>query len=162
MIGYVSPFRSTPLGILREFCQAVLSLGLLRGDWKDQVFYDLGCGDGIVNVEMAKMFGTRGVGLDLDETLLSKAIALSEAERVSELVSFRKQDLLTADYSEATVLFLYLLPEALEKLKSVLESFIERPGVIMIVEMWPIPNWQDRVLYTHAEGVFRVYGLKKE
>ena len=157
----MSPFRTTPLEKLREFCQAVLGLGLLHGEWKEQVIYDLGCGDGIVNVEFAKMFGTRGVGLDLDESLLSKANALAEAEHVSELVSFRKQDLLTADYSEATILFLYLLPEALERLKSVLEQFLARPGTLLIVEMWPVAYWDDRVLYTHEEGIFRVYGAKR-
>lgn len=159
--GYVSPFRATPLDKLRNFCEAVSSLGLLKGDWKDQVVYDLGCGDGIVNVEMAKLFGTRGVGLDLDETLLAKANEAAAAQGVSHLVSFCKQDLNTADYSQATILFMYLLPEALEKLKPILESFLLREGALLIVEMWPLEKWEDQVLYSHDKGVFRVYGPKK-
>lgn len=159
--GYVSPFRATPLDKLRSFCDAVSSLGLLNGDWKDQVMYDLGCGDGIVNIEMAKLFGTKGVGLDLDETLLAKANEAAATQEVSHLVSFCKQDLNTADYSKATILFMYLLPEALEKLKPVLESFLLREGALLIVEMWPLEKWEDQILYSHDKGVFRVYGPKK-
>jgi predicted TPR repeat methyltransferase len=153
----VSPFRSTPLDSLRELCDALISLQLLNGDWNSQVLYDLGCGDGIVNVELAKRFGTRGVGIDLDEALIAKANTLSDAQGVSNLVSFRIQDLLKADLSESTILFMYLLPEALEKLKPILEEQIRRPGVLLIVEQWPLLGWEHYLVYTHSQGKFRVY-----
>lgn len=161
ILGYVSPFRATPLEKLREFCEAVSELGLLKGEWKDQVVYDLGCGDGIVNVELAKLFGTRGVGLDLDESLVAKANELAESQQVSHIVSFLKQDILTADYSDATILFMYLLPEALEKLKSVLESFLLLGDKLLVIEMWKPSNWEEKEIYVHDKGVFRVYGNKK-
>ena len=135
---------------------------MLKGEWKDQILYDLGCGDGIVNVEVAKRFGTRGVGLDLDETLISKANELSASQDVSHLAEFRVQDLLEADLSEATILFLYLLPEALEKLKPILEREIVRPGVLLVVEQWPLANWEHWLIYTHAEGRFRVYRYRTD
>lgn len=157
----MSPFRSTPLEKLKSFCEAVTALGLLQGEWKDQVVYDLGCGDGIVNVELAKLFGTKGVGLDLDEGLLAKANELAAAQEVSHLVSFLKQDLNTAEYSGATILFMYLLPEALVKLRPILETFLLREGALLIVEMWPLEKWEEKILYEHDKGVFRVYGAKK-
>jgi SAM-dependent methyltransferase len=147
---------------LKELCKAVSERQLLRGDWKDQIVYDLGCGDGKVNIQLAKEFGTRGVGLDLDGHLISQANALAESEEVNHLVSFKVEDILKTDLSDATVLFLYLLPDALEKLKPILELALAQPGVILIVEQWPLVNWDDRIVYNHNQNAFRVYSLPEK
>lgn len=153
----MSPFRATPLDSLRTLCDALHAAQLLNGEWKDQVVYDLGCGDGIVNVELAILFGTRGVGLDLDELLVTKANALAASRNVSHLVEFRVQDIFKTDLSDATILFMYLLPDALEKLKPVFETALARPGLLLIVEQWPLLNWEENIVYTHNNGAFRVY-----
>lgn len=158
----MSPFRATPLASLRELCEAMSAQQLLQGEWTDQVVYDLGCGDGIVNVELASLYGTRGVGLDLDDALVSKANALAAQQKVSHLAEFRVQDIFSADLSEATILFMYLLPDALEKLKPVFEQALAfRPGLLLVVEQWALLNWEDSIVYNHKNGSFTVYASNR-
>lgn len=146
---------------LKELCDAISAQNLIQGDWSQQIFYDLGCGNGIVNIEIATLYGTRGVGLDLDEKLIFEAKSLAAQRGMSHLIDFRVEDILQTDLSECTVVFMFLLPEALEKLKSVVEDFLNKlPDRILIVEQWTISNWEDKVLYNHNQGQFRVYGSR--
>ena len=78
---------------------------------KEDIVYDLGCGDGRFVITAAKMFGARGVGIDIDSTLISKCRVNAEKAGVAERVNFLTQDLYETDISEATVVTIYLLPE---------------------------------------------------
>lgn len=155
--GYISPYRATPIEDLKELCGRLSELKLIDGEWNQQVVYDLGCGDGTVNVELAATFGSRGTGLDLSEKLIFKATQHAESRGVSHLVQFKIQDLLTADLSEATIIFLFLLPDALEKLKPILQREFDLRRLLLIVEQWPMTHWEDKLVYTHNQGQFRVY-----
>jgi ribosomal protein L11 methylase PrmA len=81
------------------------------------VVYDLGCGDGRIVVAAAKSYGSRGVGIDIDPKRIAEARALAQAEGVTDLVSFRLEDLFEADIREATVVTLYLLTSLNERLR---------------------------------------------
>jgi SAM-dependent methyltransferase len=72
------------------------------------VLYDLGCGDGQIVVMAAKRFDIRGVGIDIDPRRIARARANARRSGVQHLVRFCKQDVCTADLSEATVVTLYL------------------------------------------------------
>ncbi len=78
---------------------------------RDDVVYDLGCGDGRIVITAAKRHGARGVGIDLDATRISEANDNARMAGVAERVNFIQGDLFQADFSEATVVTLYLLPE---------------------------------------------------
>lgn len=73
----------------------------LAGVTKNDVVYDLGCGDGRVAIMAAKKYGARGVGVDDDPKRIGEAQANAEREGVSNLVRFVRQN--TIDLSEATV-----------------------------------------------------------
>jgi ubiquinone/menaquinone biosynthesis C-methylase UbiE len=85
---------------------------------KDDVVYDLGCGDGRMVIYAAKNFGARGVGIDIDPQRIKESKANAKAAGVERLVKFRLADATKAEISEATVLLLYLLPESQELLLS--------------------------------------------
>ena len=74
----------------------------LAGVGRDDVVYDLGCGDGRVAIVAAKKYGARGVCVENDPKRIAEAKANAEREGVSDRVRFLQQD--TADLSEATVL----------------------------------------------------------
>ena len=74
----------------------------LAGVTKNDVVYDLGCGDGRIAILAARKYGARGVGVDTDPRRIAQANANAEKEGVSNLVRFTQQD--TIDPSEATVL----------------------------------------------------------
>lgn len=83
---------------------------------KEDVIYDLGCGDAEVLITAAKKFGTKGVGMEID--LLRSIIARSRVrlEGVSDRVKIKRANFFKEDISEATVVIVYLVPKALQKL----------------------------------------------
>ena len=84
---------------------------------KGDVLYDLGSGDGRIPVTAAKRFGIRAVGIDIDPDRIKEARANAKKNGVEKLVSFRNEDLFKANFREATVVTLYLLPDLNVKLR---------------------------------------------
>jgi len=80
------------------------------------VLYDLGSGDGRIPVTAAKKFGVRAVGIDIDPERIQEANENAKKNGVTSLVKFRNEDLFQADFHEATVVTLYLLPDLNVKL----------------------------------------------
>jgi SAM-dependent methyltransferase len=78
---------------------------------KNDIVYDLGCGDGRIVITAAKEHGARGVGIDLNPQRIAEAKANAESAGVNDKVKFMVGDLFTADFSEASVVTLYLLPD---------------------------------------------------
>ena len=68
---------------------------------KNDVVYDLGCGDGRIAIAAAKKYGARSVGVDNDPKRIAEATATAGRDGVSALVRFVQQG--TIDVSEATV-----------------------------------------------------------
>eukprot|EP00928_Gymnodinium_smaydae_P075680 TRINITY_DN58698_c0_g1_i1.p1 TRINITY_DN58698_c0_g1~~TRINITY_DN58698_c0_g1_i1.p1 ORF type:complete len:176 (+),score=23.65 TRINITY_DN58698_c0_g1_i1:30-557(+) len=85
-------------------------------------FLELGSGDGRISHYVAKTFGVRTVGLELNADLVSQANSLAEDAGVSDLCEFRTEDIMDMAWAseEWSGVFLYLLPEALAKLEDVL------------------------------------------
>ena len=103
----------------------------MAGVGGDDVLYDLGSGDGRIPVTAARRFGTRGVGIDIEPVRIREANANARAAGVTDLVSFRQEDLFEADFSEATVVTLYLLPTLNEKLRPRLLAEL-KPGTRIV------------------------------
>ncbi|MDR0933794.1 MAG: class I SAM-dependent methyltransferase [Burkholderiaceae bacterium] len=75
---------------------------------KDDLVYDLGCGDGRIVIAAAKQYGARGVCLDLNPKRIGEAMANAKAEGVQHLIKFQIGDFFKTDFSDATVVMLYL------------------------------------------------------
>jgi SAM-dependent methyltransferase len=78
---------------------------------KDDVVYDLGCGDGRIVITAAKRFGARGVGIDINPERIKEARANAREAGVEDKVKFMVGDLFKANFRDATVVMLYLLPD---------------------------------------------------
>lgn len=98
------PYVPTPQNVVDK----MLDIGKVG---KDDVLYDLGCGDGRIVITAAKERGARGVGIDLNPQRISEAKANAESAGVTDKVKFMVGDLFKANFSEATVVTLYLLPD---------------------------------------------------
>ncbi len=82
------------------------------------VLYDLGCGDGRIVVTAVKDRGaSRGVGIDIDPQRIAEAKENARKAGVAEKVEFRNADLFASDFSQASVVTLYLLPSINQKLR---------------------------------------------
>ena len=98
---------------------------------KNDVVYDLGSGDGRIPITAAKLFGARGVGIDIDPQRIETANANAMKEGVADRVRFLNQDLFTSDISEATVVTLYLLGSLNQKLLPKLNKEL-KPGTRVV------------------------------
>jgi SAM-dependent methyltransferase len=108
---------------------------------KDDVVYDLGSGDGRIPIAAARIYGARGVGLDIDPERIKESRANAKAAGVEHLVEFREQDVLTADISEATVVTLYLLSSFNAKLRPIITKQL-KPGARVVSHAFSMgPTW---------------------
>src|SRR3546814_6580697 len=74
----------------------------------EDVVYDLGSGDGRIPIMAAEVFGARGVGIDIDPKRITEAEANAREAGVTDRVSFRNEDLIAEDFSDATVTTLFI------------------------------------------------------
>jgi len=93
---------------------------------KDDLLYDLGCGDGRIVVTAAKRYGCKAVGYDIDPVRVKESLENVQKNNVGHLVAIEQKDIFTLDLSEASVITLYLLPSLNVKLFPQLEKL--KPG----------------------------------
>jgi SAM-dependent methyltransferase len=134
----LAPYVPTPQIVVDRMLQ-------LAGVTKNDVVYDLGCGDGRIPITAAKSYGARGVGVDIDPQRIAEANANAKQAGVAHLVSFKLQDALTTDVSEATVVTLYLLSASNLKLRPILTRQL-KPGARIVSHAFSMGDWQpDKV-----------------
>ena len=106
-----------------------------------EVLYDLGSGDGRIPIAAARQFGIRAVGIEIDPKLVTEAEANAISAGVSELVSFRNENMFRIDVSEASVVTLYLS----EKLNVLLRPKLLRelrPGSRIVSHDFRMGDWK--------------------
>lgn len=89
---------------------------------RNDVLYDLGCGDGRIVVTAAKRFGIKAKGFDVDPARVAESRANVKKAGVEDLVTIEQRDIFEVDLSPATVVTLYLLPELNVRLVPQLEK----------------------------------------
>jgi SAM-dependent methyltransferase len=135
----LAPYVATP----QDVVDRMLTLADVTA--KD-VLYDLGSGDGRIPITAAKTFGARGVGIEIDPRRIAESNANAKAAGVDALVSFRLQDAMTVDLSEATVVTLYLLSPSNLKLRPRLTRQL-KPGARIVSHAFTMGDWQpDKVV----------------
>jgi len=124
------------------------------------VVYDLGCGDGRIVIAAARRYGARGVGVDIDPVRIRESIANARKAGVEQLVTFRLQDALKTDVSDATVVALYLLSFANLQLRPLLQTQL-KPGARIVAHNFGMGDWEpDGVdTFTDAAGGVRTLYL---
>lgn len=121
---------------------------------KNDVLYDLGSGDGRIPISAAQKFGTRGVGIDIDSERIKEANENAKKAKVTDKVTFRQQDLFTTDFSEATVVTLYLLPELNVKLRPILFKQL-KPGTRIVSHAFDMGDWKpEKTLQVDGRTVY--------
>jgi len=93
---------------------------------KDDLLYDLGCGDGRFVVTAAKKYGCRAVGYDISPRRVRESLENVKKNNVEHLVRIEQKDIFTLDLSKADVITLFLLPSLNVKLIPQLDKL--KPG----------------------------------
>jgi ubiquinone/menaquinone biosynthesis C-methylase UbiE len=105
------------------------------------VVYDLGSGDGRIVISAAKDRGARGIGIDINPERIREANLNAQKAGVSDRVQFLQQDLFQADFSDATVVTLYLLPDLNVKLRPKLLREL-KPGTRIVSHAFDMGDWK--------------------
>lgn len=109
---------------------------------KNDVIYDLGSGDGRIVITAAQKYGARGVGIDINPERIQEANANAQKAGVTDQVQFRQQDLFKTDFSEATVVTMYLLPEVNLRLREQILKL--KPGTRIVSHAFDMGEWEPK------------------
>src|SRR5687767_7412447 len=118
---------------------------------RKDVVYDLGCGDGRIVIAAAKKYGARGIGVDIDPERINESIANARMAGVEKLVTFKLQDALKTDVSEATVVTLYLLSFGNLQLRPTLQEQL-KPGARIVAHNYGMGNWEPDEIETFTDA----------
>jgi SAM-dependent methyltransferase len=107
---------------------------------ESDLVYDLGSGDGRIVIAAAREKGAKGVGIDIDPLRVEEGRRNAVRAGVSDRVEFIQGDLFSADFSDATVVTLYLLPDLNLRLRPrILEEL--RPGTRVVSHAFHMGEW---------------------
>ena len=131
-----------------EVVDAMLKIAKVN---KDDLIYDLGCGDGRIIIMAAKEYGAKGVGVDIDPLRIKEANENAIKEGVTDHVTFIEQDLFEVDFSKASVVTLYLLPYVNLKLRPLLLEKL-KPGTRIVSNEFDMGDWKPEKQITVGES----------
>ncbi len=115
-----------------------------------QVVYDLGCGDGRFLIAVAKRYNVKAVGFEINPWayMLSRLrVWLCQAN-----VSIHFQDFWTADLSKADVVFCYLFPDVMERLREKLSMELKAEAKVISCN-FEIPGWRPEKIITASHPI---------
>jgi SAM-dependent methyltransferase len=137
--GEAIPFVPSPMIVVDR----MLELAEVR---KDDVIYDLGCGDGRILIQAAKKYGARGIGVDMNPLLVDEARRKAAEEGVAHLIEFRAGDALQVDISAATVVTLYMYKWFNNEMRPKLQRL--KPGSRVVAHDYDIDDWKPTKIET--------------
>jgi SAM-dependent methyltransferase len=139
------PFVPTPQVVVD---QMLLQAGVGPAD----VVYDLGSGDGRIVITAARKFGARAIGVELDEHLIYQSEESARQANVLDRVKFLQQNFFKTDFSEATVVTMYLLPGVMKRLR---ERMLQlKPGTRLVAHDFDFEDWRPDRKTTIRKNVF--------
>jgi len=105
----------------------------------DDYLIDLGSGDGRIVIAAAKR-GARALGIEYNHSLVELSKKNAEMEGVASRASFVQGDIFEADFSKATVITMYLLPEINIKLRPQILQM--QPGTRVVSHAFNMDDWE--------------------
>ena len=119
----------------------------LAGVRSTDILYDLGSGDGVIPIEAAKLYGVRAYGIEYNPDLVALSIRNAQRAKVQNLVSFKQGDIFVEDFSQATVLTLFLGESLNTRLMPTILKM--KPGTRVVSNTFRMESWiADREIKT--------------
>jgi SAM-dependent methyltransferase len=148
----LAPYVVTPMDIVDRMLE-------MAGVDREDLVYDIGCGDGRIVIMAAEKYGARGVGIDIVPQRIQESKKNARLAGVESLVEFRLEDATKSDLTEATVVTMYLVPESTAFLRPILEAQL-KPGTRVVSHGYPIPGWENKLLaFDQVEVEFEAFHL---
>jgi SAM-dependent methyltransferase len=106
---------------------------------KDDVVFDLGAGDGKIPIAAAKQYGARATGIEYNPEMAELARRNVKRAGVESLVNIITGDIFVEDFSKATVVTMYLLPQLNVKLRPIILGM--KPGTRVTSHQFDMGDW---------------------
>lgn len=142
----IVPYVPSPQFVVDKMIELA---GVKAGD----LVFDLGSGDGRIVVTAAKK-GAKAVGFEIDGDLVGESRANIKKAGVEALAEIHNQDILTVDFSAATVVTMYLLPDVNLQLKPKLLNQL-KPGSRIVSHSFDMGDWKpDKVERVEGRTIY--------
>ena len=136
----------TPDALVTKMLEAVKTT-------RDDVVYDLGSGDGKIPIAAAKQYGAKAVGIEYNPEMAELARRNVKREGVDNLVNIVTGDIFVEDFSQATVVTMYLLPQLNIKLRPTILKM--KPGTRVTSHQFGMGEWEpDQQLKVESRDAF--------
>ena len=106
----------------------------------NDLVYDLGSGDGRIAIAAAKDFGARSVGIEYNPEMAKLAQRNADRSGVSDRVKIINGDIFKEDFSKATVVTMYLLPDLNMALRPTILKM--KPGTRVASHAFNMGDWE--------------------
>jgi SAM-dependent methyltransferase len=105
------------------------------------ILYDLGSGDGRIVIFAARDYGATGIGVEIDPKYIDMARLIAVDQNVTDKVTFIQANLFDIDFTDATVVTLYLSEELNLRLRQTLLEDL-KPGTRIISHEFTLGDWE--------------------
>ena len=116
----------------------------------NDLVYDLGAGDGKIPIQAARQFGARAVGIEFNPDMANLARQNAQRAGVADKVTIVTGDIFEEDFSNATVVTLYLLTTLNLKLKPTLLNM--KPGTRVVSNSFMMGTWEPDLVINPETG----------
>lgn len=146
-----APWWQMPDDVIKRMCI------MLHISSKD-VIYDLGCGTGKALIYASKKFHVRGIGIEIDPIRFYLAKWNVKRFGQENSITLLKKNFFDVNISQATIIFVYLVPAALKRLTS---KFLKelKPGTKFVSYVYAIPEdfFKGRLKLIQYDKKYRIY-----
>lgn len=113
---------------------------------------DLGSGDGKIVIAAVREFDARGLGLEYNPEMVGLSRRNADRAGIADRALFRQADIFETDFSAASVVTMYLLPELNLRLRKTLMAM--KPGTRLVSHQWTMGNWvADETSWVRASPI---------
>jgi SAM-dependent methyltransferase len=122
----------------------------------NDLVYDLGSGDGKIPIAAARDFGARAYGIEYNPEMAALARRNAARAGVADKVTIITGDIFKEDFSKATVVTLYLLPDLNLRLRPTLLKM--KPGTRVVSHAFTMGDWEpdQKISTSIAHGFYWV------
>lgn len=125
---------------------------------RDQVFLELGSGDGRIVREAVKKYQVKGIGVEIHPMLIIYSKIVSGFQKLKN-ISFKREDLFRTDFSKAGIIFMFLMPKTIIKLKEKFKNECKK-SCLVISHGFKIEGWDKYLVKKQSRSLFPTYFYK--
>lgn len=125
---------------------------------KEDFLIELGCGDARFLMAAVKKYHLKGLGIDVNPVLIFYAGIISRIKKISN-ISFQLKNIFKQNLSQATIIYIFLMPDLIEKLKEKLNKELKKNSLV-ISHGFKIQDWDFRLIKSINVKPFPTYIYK--